>query len=138
MTQSKDDYLNGGYFDSNGSIKCELLTTTAEQKAKELGSSGITYTQLRSFFTQVRAIERELESKKFPQVVPRIQRLEYLVANYVGRGQNEIERQNREKLKRFIDRNAKLAEKDIPSFKQGFIPHFEAVIAYFKYNYPRK
>jgi CRISPR type III-A-associated protein Csm2 len=135
---TKGDYLKTGYFDVNGNLRSELITSTAQQIAREMGDANITYSQLRSFFTQIRAIERKLESKQFPEVVPRIQRLEYLVANYVGRGQNDFDRQNREILKRFIDYNTKNAEKDKHSFKDGFIPHFEAVIAYYKYQFPRK
>lgn len=136
--QKKPDYLKTGYFDDKGNIKCELLTTVAEQKAKELGESGITSTQLRRFFIQVRAIERQLGQKYFPQLIPEIQGLKPLVANYVGRGKNQFERQRRESLKRFIDSNVEVATKEEKNFIKGFIPHFESVVAYFKYYFPGK
>jgi hypothetical protein len=57
-----------------------------------------------------------------------------MAANYVGRGSNRWEREGREVFKQFIDRNVALAiagrEK---GFKQGFVPHFESVVAYYAY-----
>ena len=132
------DYLRGSYFDDKGNIKCDLLTGTAESLAKDFGYSGITSTQLRRFFIQVRAIERQLGQKEFPELVPSIQGLRSLVANYVGRGKNTQERQRREYLKRFIDDNVALATRDEKHFKKGFVPHFESIVAYFKYHFPSR
>lgn len=131
-------YLQGGYFGEKGNIKCDLLTNIAEQVAKMLGGSGVTSTQLRGFFMQVRAIERRLEQTSFAEVMPQIQKLKPMVANYVGRGKNEAERRRRENLKRFIDRNAELAMQSEKDFRRGFIPHFESVVAYYKYHFPTK
>ena len=131
-------YLQGGYFDEKGNIKCDLLANIAEQVAKVLGDSGVTSTQLRGFFMQVRAIERRLGQTSFPEVVPQIQKLKPLAANYVGRAKNEAERRGRPNLKLFIDRNGELAVRDEKNFKKGFIPHFESVVAYYKYHFPSK
>ena len=130
--------LKSGYFDSNDNLKCELLTSLAEQVAQYLGKTGITSTQLRRFFTYVRSIERELGQKSFPEIVPQVQSLKPMVANYVGKGNNPRECGRREVFKQFVDRNEELAEKDEKSFKKGFIPHFESVVAYFKYHFPGK
>ena len=131
-------YLEGGYFDDSGNIKCDLLTHTAEQVARVLGNSGVTSTQLRRFFMQVRSIERELGPKAFPELVPQIQSLQPAVANYVGRGKDPGERERRKSLKWFIDRNVEFATKDQKNFEEGFIPHFESIVAYYKYHFPRK
>ena len=131
-------YLGEGYFDSNGNINCELLTQTAEQVAKDLGNSGITSTQLRRFFTQIRSIARELGQKDFSEIVPQIKSLKPMAANYVGRGNNSWERERREVFKQFIDRNVQFASRDKKGFKKGFIPHFESVVAYYKYHFPNK
>ena len=132
------DCLKSGYFDDRGIIKCELLTQMAEQVANDLGGSGITSTQLRRFFAQVRSIERELGQKDFSELAPQIQSLQPMVANYVGRGNSPWERERREVFKQFIDRNVELAMRDKDSFKKGFIPHFESVVAYYKYHFPNK
>jgi len=138
LPQLPPDYLKNGYFDDKGNIRGELITDTAERTAKILGNSKITYLQIRRFFTQVRSIEREMGTRSFQEVVVRIQALKPLVANFVGRGSNPYERQARENLKKFIDCNVDLSVKDEPSFVKGFIPHFEGVIAYFKYHFPSK
>lgn len=132
-------YLDGGYFADNTNIKSELLTETAEHVARVLGNSNsITSTQLKRFFAQVRAIERELGQKGFSELVPQILSLKPMAANYVGRGSSQWERERREVFKRFIDRNVELASRDENSFNKGFIPHFESVVAYYKYHFPNK
>jgi CRISPR type III-A-associated protein Csm2 len=139
-SQLKDylDFLKRGYFDNEDNVKCELLTTMAEHVARVLGNAGMTSAQINRFFRHVRAIEREVDSKAFAEMIPRIQSLKPLVANYTGRGKDERERQRRQEFKRFVDFNVELAQKDIRSFKEGFVPHFESIVAYFKYHFPRK
>jgi CRISPR-associated protein, Csm2 family len=133
--------LKSGYFDGNDNLKCELLTSLAEQVARDLGKSGITSTQLRRFFTQVRSIERKLgQQQDFLALVPQIQCLKPMAANYVGKGNNQWELERRKIFKQFIDLNVELATRDEKgfSFKKGFVPHFESVIAYYKYHFPNK
>ena len=131
-------YLEGGYFDA-GNIRSELLTETAESVARALGNAGVTTAQLRRFFSHVRSVERELTQRSFPEVTPQIQSLKPMAANYVGRGSNAWERESREVFKRFIDLNVDqvIAEKE-KGFKEGFVPHFESVVAYYKYHFPNK
>ena len=135
-------YLEGGYFDQKDKIRPELITRTAEDIARTLGNAGVTTAQLRRFFGQVRSIERELAARDrdFEAVAPQIQSLKPMVANYVGRGNNPWERERREVFKRFIDRNVDrvMAGNDERFFKRGFVPHFESVVAYFKYHFPNK
>lgn len=131
-------YLRGSYFDDKGILKCELLTTRAEELAKVFGYAGIASTQLRQFFVQVRSIERQIGQKQFPELAPRIQRLSALVAYFAGRGKSLDERNKRDIFKAFIDENRLIAEKSEKDFKLGFVPHFEAIIAYYKYQNPGK
>ena len=131
-------YLQGSYFDDKGVIKCELLTTRAEQLAKTFGNAGIASTQLRQFFVQVRSIERQIGQRQFAELIPRIQRLSALVAYFAGRGKSPDERNKREIFKRFIDENRVIAEKIEKNFKLGFVPHFEAIVAYYKFYFPGK
>lgn len=138
QTLVSPDYLKGTYFDDKDNIKCELLTTQAEELAKKFGRAGIASTQLRQFFMQVRSIERQIGQKEFAQLVPKIQRLSALAAYFAGRGKDQYERQKRETLKNFIDANRVVAEKSERNFREGFVPHFEAIIAYFKFLYPGK
>ena len=132
------DYLKGSYFDEKGILKCELLTTRADELAKMFGEANIAANQLRQLFTQVRAIERQIGKSNFLELVPNIQRLSAIVAYYAGRGKNQNERDNREYLKKFIDVNRVIAEKSENAFKKGFVPHFEAIVAYYKYHFPIK
>lgn len=131
--------LRDGYFDNEKKkIKADLLIDTPIEVAKRFGRAGITSTQLRRFFGHVRAVERELWNKEFSEVVPKLLILEPMVANYVGRGKNQYERDSREILKSFIDLNINLASESKKSFEEGLIPHFQSVIAYFKYYFPNK
>ena len=45
--QLPNEYLANGYFDEKGNIFQELVTRTAEDIAKKLGTGGVTSTQLR-------------------------------------------------------------------------------------------
>lgn len=134
-----EGYLKDGYFDAKGNIRCELVSDLAETVAKALGNAGVTSGQLRRFFGQVRALERDLRRGSFPESCGRIEALKAKAANYAGRGTNRDEREKREVLKAFIDRNVGLAMADSgKGFLKGFVPHFESVVAYYKYHFPTK
>ena len=130
------DYLKGSYFE-NGQIKAELLTCESAHIAKILKDSGIKSTQIRNIFRQIRAIERTLDVQSWDEAKTQVQRLMPLAAYFVGRGQSEFERKGRENFKSFIDQNVKLALQSNDSFKKGFVPHFESVVAYLRYYSPR-
>jgi CRISPR type III-A-associated protein Csm2 len=134
-------YLNAGYFDDGGQIHPYLITTQAQAVAKALGDGGVTSTLLRSFFAMVRGIERNLDTNNsFPQARTELYALQPKAANVVGRavsrGQREGERL--EVFRQFMERNAALAVQSEVSFRRGFLPHFEYVVAYFKYYCPKK
>lgn len=133
-------YLQGGYFNEKEKLRSELITRMAETVAKALGDAGVTSAQLRRFFGQVRSIERDLKNREdFDDVMPAILSLKPKAANYVGRGNNQWERERREVFRQFLDRNVDLVvENKEKGFKEGFLPHFESVVAYFKYQFPTK
>jgi CRISPR type III-A-associated protein Csm2 len=129
------NYLKGTYFDSENKIKCELLTSEADRIAKLFKDSNVGFSQVRKFFAAVRAIARDHETN-FSQLQPHIQALKNKAAYFVGRGQNANETRGRENFKKFIDANVDLSTKSEESFRRGFVPHFEAVIAYLRYHKP--
>jgi len=140
---SLEGYLRGGYFDPKGNIKSELISQMADRVARALGEAEVTSNQLKRFFSQIRAIERQMERTPFDQVRPDILRLKAMVANYVGKGRNPRERDNREVFKRFIDQNVDLVtigdeEGCRRGFTRGLVPHFECVVAFYKYRFPTK
>ena len=127
--QFPEDYLEGGYFDAEGQVKPAVVDTWAEEVAKVLGSSGITSSQLRRFFNQLRAIEAKLDTLSFNAVKSDIYSLKRDAAYAVGRG---VVKEN---FKEFIDRNVELAAQDEKNFRKGFIEHFQSVLAYFTYYF---
>lgn len=137
--QLPEGYLREGYFDEKGNIRCDLISRMAEEVAERLGNAGVTSAQLRRFFGQVRVIERLLQQTTFGEVCPQILSLKAKAANYVGRGSSNEERSRREVFKRFIDQNVDLIIKSPEKgFNKGFVPHFESVVAYYKYHFPTR
>lgn len=129
--------LKDGYFDVSGNLKGALITTLAEQVAKDFVRGQITTAQLRNFFGHVRGVQKELDQSDFAAVVPKILVLKAHAASYVGRGSNPYERNQRNLLKHFIDLNVECAQKGKREFKEGFVTHFQSIVAYHKYHSPR-
>lgn len=136
--QLPDTYLKGGYFDDNGYLKAELVTEHANRVAKTLADAGVTTGQIRRFFTMARSIEQRLDATgDFAAVVPEVASLQPFAASVIGREQNEQTRRNLEVFRQFIERNSALAQKDEKSFRKGFLPHFQYVVAYFTLYKPK-
>lgn len=130
-----DAYLNRGYFDEKGNIFPNLVTTTAEEIAKSLGTGGVTSTQLRRFYAKAKAVEQRVDSdESFASAVAGILELKQHAANAVGRAQGRGEQEGLALLKKFIDRNVDLAARSKEAFRKGFLLHFQGVVAYFKYH----
>lgn len=128
------EYLKDGYFDAKGNLWPSLLLEDARVVAERLGADrNLSATQLRRFFNKVRLVERRLDAGgDFAAAVPEIASLGPLAAYAVGRqSANEL-------FKQFVDRNVDLAMRDERSFRKGFLAHFESVICYFKYRYPKQ
>lgn len=122
-------YLQNGYFDQEGNINPDLITTIAEQVARVLLEKGaMSSTQLRRFYNKARSIKDRLDTgASFPQVVSKIRELERDAVYSVGR---EVAP---EVFRQFMERNVRLAEKGQKEFEEGFLQHFQSVVAYGKY-----
>jgi len=122
------DYLKEGYFDGKGNILPEVIIDWPKDIAAKLARAKpeMKSAQLRNFFGEVRHIEGQLSAgKDFESLRGRILQLDSYAASAQTRG-------NAPPLfKEFIEQNVKWAAKDEKSFVEGFIPHFESVVAYF-------
>jgi len=127
------DYLKCGYFDSANRPKAEIITSLAFSVASELKQTGMTTHQIRNFYNKVMYLKRRLDSgQPFEEIQWRLQTLHRDAANAVGKNNAP------EKFKQFIDKNTDLAVKDPHSFKNGFIQHFQSVVAYLNYLEEKK
>jgi len=124
------DYFQSGYFDEKGNVRPEVLDTTAMEVAKRLGNAGMKSAQMRRFFNKARGIEARLgRDKDFDAIRADILSFKSDVVYQVGR------KVVPEEFKQFIDRNIELAVADEKSFKEGFLRHFQSVLAYFVYYF---
>lgn len=114
------------YFDADGVLKPEYVTTLAENIARELGQARprMTMHQLRAFYDHVKRQENALKNHRpFKEVLVEISKLKAIAS----------ERASKEKIpdyfRDFIDRNVDKS-KDEDAFLKGFVEHFQAVVAY--------
>jgi CspA family cold shock protein len=125
------DYLRDGYFekkDDKDYIRPEVLDTLAMDVARAFGNRGMRIAQLRRFFNKARGIEAKLDrTKDFEAIKADIYGFKRDVAYQVGRSVVPQE------FQQFIDRNVELAIEGEKSFREGFLQHFESVLAYFVY-----
>lgn len=127
------------FYSQDGHIRPELLSKEAEQKAHEFGVKnpqnnkfdGVSKTQIRKIFDEVKRLERMLSVKKWNDILPLVKMLKPKVAYQVKRA-IEKEKQLAQYYKKFetfivdgID-----AVKDEKDFK-AFCLYFEAVYAYY-------
>lgn len=126
------DYLSKlaqGYFDQNGCLWEEFVTTLADKIAFSFGKS-LNNHQLRRFYGHAKTAENRLKmTKDWPAVNVDIKKLSSFAAE--AKGKNKIP----ESFFAFLDKNVK-AIKDEKDF-DAFLEHFQAVVAYFTYHYPR-
>lgn len=126
-------YLRGGYFNENGVLKDDLIKGHALDLANSFVRCRTTPGQIRKFYGAVRFAERRLGGgENFASVRPQLLALEpqaaYAVARAGANGSGDLTL-----LKQFIDANVAACEQDETAFKQGFVPHFENVVAWFTY-----
>jgi len=114
------------YFDSDGILRSEFVTSLAESIAGELGRvrPKMTMNQLRAFYHHAKLQEGAIErGRPFREVWVEISKLKAFAR----------ERASKEKIPRFfeqfISRNVDRA-KDDKTFSEGFMEHFQAVVAY--------
>jgi CRISPR type III-A-associated protein Csm2 len=127
-----------GYFNEQGHLRPELRVEEADMVARVLADAKVTNSQLRRFFTMSRSLEQRLDAgHSFDSIIADIASLQPFAANLIGKEQNAAQRDKLGVLLRFIDTNAQLARRNVQAFHKGFLPHFESVIAYFKYHQPK-
>jgi CRISPR type III-A-associated protein Csm2 len=114
------------YFDAEGVLKAEYVTSLAEGIAQELGNARpkMTMHQLRGFYGHVKRQESAVENgRRFREVLPEISKLKPIAS----------ERASKDKIPRyfkdFIDLNVDKSTDD-KAFLKGFVEHFQAVVAY--------
>lgn len=130
------DYLVKGYFDEKGNLFERYVARggDADTIAKQLGNDrpAMTNHQLRRFFGHVRAAENRLRmTGNFPAVYIDLKKIEPFVAEAKGKGKipdlfYDVMNKNLATVK---------TEKD---FMKGFLEHFQAVVAFFTSNHPKK
>lgn len=121
-------YLAGGYFAPEGHLHLDLVCRRrAEELARALRAEGLTSTQIRRYFGHCRRVEAKLRTGKlaWDDARPLICKLEAAAADAARRAQPKIPRTFFE----FIQRNVEKIECQ-RDFLDGFIPHFEAIVAF--------
>ena len=114
------------YFAPGGHARVELITLEAGNLAAQFESDKLKRHQLRSFYDHAkRQLQRLAYGVPFGEVHPEIARLKAFAADRAGRAENALPLS----FKQFIDRNVE-AVTDNATFQKGFMPHFEAVVAY--------
>jgi CRISPR type III-A-associated protein Csm2 len=128
-SRAKADVFAPGYpdyFDPDGTLKCEYLTDRAERIAEAFGRAKpkLTPHQLRAFYQHVKRQQGALKNgRPFREVLVEICKLKPFAT----------ERAEKEKIpdefREFICRNVDKV-KDEKAFLEGFVEHFQAVVAY--------
>ncbi len=123
-------YLAQGYFDEEGYLLETLLTDTASKIAKNFGSY-LNSSQLRRFYGHAKTAEKSYsfsgDQKRF---INDIKALDSFVAE--ARGKDKVPQTFYDFIHTNVDKCCSV--KDI---KEGFLPHFQAVVAYFTFHYPK-
>jgi len=143
--QLSSEYLRAGYFDEERHVWPGLLTSNGRPDrnldariatdldralvALRFGSNDpIKAAQLRHFYNYAKQIEARLRGgQSLEELVARLLRMEGLAKYAVGRGVAC------EPLAGFVHANVLWAQQSGKAIEQGFIPHFEAVVAYTTY-----
>lgn len=130
------NYLTKGYFDQSGNLHEELIIDHAQQCARAFGAretlNKMGTSQLRRFFGHARAAEMKLNmTNDFPAAKLEIKKLIPFASEASSK------RKVPECFLEFIEKNVHLVQ-DEKSFRKGFMQHFEAVVAFFYYLYPKQ
>lgn len=131
-----EDYLKGGYFDEKANLRERYVAKDgdADNIAKQLGNERPTMTnhQLRRFYSHVRAAENRLKmTANWPAVYVDLKKLEPFVSEAKGKGKIP------DLFYTFMIRNL-AAVKSKEDFVNGFLEHFQAIVAFFTYHHPKK
>jgi CRISPR-associated protein Csm2 len=121
--------LEKGYFDNNNCLLEEFLTNMASDVAKSFGTK-LKNHQLRRFYGHIKAADNRLKmTGDWRCVNLDVKKLSSLVAE--AKGKDKVP----DSFYKFIDANiCKIKnQKDF----EAFVEHFQAVVAYFTYHYPK-
>ncbi len=125
------ELLARGYHDAKGNVWEELITTMASQVAQVVGADKkLTNGQLRRFYQHAKAAENRLNmTGDWPAVNIDVKKLGPFAAEAKAKGKIP------NAFFVFLDRNVSMikSQKDFDAFLQ----HFQAVVAFFTYHYPR-
>ncbi len=121
-------YLQNGYFDSKGNIIGSLITEWAHDIATKLhnGSPRIGTAQLRKYFQEARRLQKKIEEgASFDAVRGDIQKL-------IPYSHEAVKKRKAPPLfEEFVNANMKWALRTRKDFIDGFVNHFECIVAYF-------
>lgn len=130
VEQLWQDYLQGGYFDAEGHLRIEYVSREKVEplvRAMANASPKLTTGQIRRFFQHCRRLETRLQTREagWAQVRPQVEFLDAAAQDAFGKTPRKIPALFRD----FIQRNiaAVRSEKD---FREGFLPHFEALVGF--------
>ncbi|MBM7865799.1 type III-A CRISPR-associated protein Csm2 [Heliobacterium gestii] len=134
-----EDYLIHGYFDANSNLREVLIIAHAKACAGVFGhyANGrkrLKNSQLRRFFNHARALEMKLiqmGEDHFPAI--RLDILKLLPMALYANSREKVP----DRFVTFMEKNVERIH-TIRDFREGFLPHFEAVVAYFYYMYPKE
>jgi CRISPR type III-A-associated protein Csm2 len=125
-------YLKGGYFDGSGNLRIELVSRNPmEEVAKEMAKArpALKTHQLRRYFGHCRSVESRLlatpEPRDWAEHAPDVKKLDIAAADGAGKSEPKIPRLFGE----FIRRNTETVKNE-KDFLKGFLPHFEALVAF--------
>ena len=124
-------FFKEGYWDNKGNIREELLTIEAEEVAKSFENSGLTKTQLRAFFNEIKGLSNRIDGKKenwdkvYPMVLMIKSKVEY-------RSSKDSKMAS---LKHFLKRSVAYIQKENRANKgyqafETFVIFFETVVGY--------
>jgi CRISPR/Cas system CSM-associated protein Csm2 small subunit len=120
------DYPYPKYLTDDGYTRVDLVQSEAEQIARCFKEARVSRSQLYAFYDHAkRQLHRLDYGTPFAEIHPEIARLKAFAADRAGRTNNPLP----QCFKSFVDQNVN-AVKDEISFRKGFMPHFEAVVAY--------
>jgi len=144
------NYLQGGYFDEQGTLKIEYVSRClpGEEGLPDIQQHGVerfvlamangepplTSGQLRRFFQHCRGLEARLKSGAagWPRLRPQFEFLDAAAADAYGKQPRKIP----DVFYHFIRRNV-AAVKSEKDFREGFLPHFEALVGFASLHLPK-
>lgn len=130
--------IRSGYFDEKEVIKEQYLWKTTKELTKGFRpGQGLTSTQLRNFYNHVKLAgntygdalsSREDQDKAGRILLIKVRQMDSLIHNAKSKQESKIP----DTFFEFIKENVQVCKMP-EDVMEGFIPHFQAVLGYFKY-----